>query len=58
MPASEAQKRANAKYRKKMKQITIRFSPNELDVWEHAQNHDNVAGYIKQLIRADMEHDQ
>lgn len=58
MPASEAQKRANAKYRRKMKQITIRFSPNELDVYEHAQGHDNVAGYIKQLIRADMERSQ
>ena len=32
---SEAQKRATAKYQKeKMKQIAIRFSPNEMDVYD------------------------
>ena len=52
---SEAQKRANAKYRKEsMKQVTVRFSPNEMDVYEYLKSHDNVAGYVKALIREDM----
>lgn len=52
---SEAQKRANAKYRKEsMKQVTVRFSPNEMDVYEYLKGHDNVAGYVKRLIREDM----
>ena len=52
---SEAQKRANAKYRKEsMKQVTVRFSPNEMDVYEYLKGHENVAGYIKQLVREDM----
>lgn len=54
MPVSEAQKRANAKYRKKMRQITVRFSPNEMDLYEHIKTQPNVAGYIKELIRNDI----
>ena len=55
MALSEAQKRANAKYNKeKMKQIAIRFSPNEMDVFEHVKSQPNIAGYIKQLVREDM----
>ena len=52
---SEAQKRANAKYRKEsMRQVTVRFSPNEMDVYEFLRGHENVAGYIKQLVHEDM----
>lgn len=52
---TEAQKRATAKYQKeKMKQIAIRFSPNELALYEHLKSQDNISGYIKQLIRKDM----
>jgi len=52
---SEAQRRANAKYRKEsMKQVTVRFSPNESDVYEYLKGHDNVAGHVKRLIREDM----
>lgn len=53
--ATEAQKRAVAKYQKeKMRQIAIRFSPNEMDVYEHIKSQENIAGYIKQLVRDDM----
>ena len=53
---SEAQKRATAKYQKeKMKQIAVRFSPNEMDVYDYIKSQPNIAGYIKQLVREDME---
>ena len=53
---SEAQKRATAKYQKeKMKQIAIRFSPNEMDMFEHIKSQPSIAGYIKRLVREDME---
>lgn len=56
MPASEAQKRAKAKYaKKKTKQLSMRFFPNDMDLWEHLDNQPNKAAYIKQLIRDDME---
>lgn len=53
---TDAQRRADAKYRKeRMKQVTVRFSPNEMDVYGFLRSHDNVSGYIKRLIRDDME---
>lgn len=53
---SEARKRATAKYQKeKMKQLSIRFSPNEMDLFDHIKSQPNVAGYIKRLVREDME---
>mgnify|MGYP006886441690 CR=1 FL=1 len=52
---SEAKKRANAKYRKKMVQRVVRFSPREQDLLEHLDAQNNRAGYIKGLIRKDME---
>lgn len=55
MPLSEAQKRAIAAYRKKMKMVQVAFSPNEMDVYEFARSQGNMAGYIKRLIREDME---
>lgn len=56
MPVSEAQKRANERYRKQsVKQTLVRFYPAELDLWEHLQAQENKAGYIKELIRRDME---
>ena len=55
---SEAQKRATAKYQKeKMKQLSIRFSPNEMELFEHIKSQPNVAGYIKRLVREDMGRD-
>lgn len=58
MPVSDAQKRANAKYRReKMKQMSVRFSPHEMDLYEHIRAQDNAAGYIKRLVREDMARD-
>lgn len=53
---SDAQKKARDKYnREKMKQKIVRFSPNEMDLYEHLQAQPNQMGYIKALIRKDME---
>ena len=52
---SEAQRRANLKYKEKSKRMTIDFYPPELEMWEHIQNQPKKATYIKDLIRADME---
>lgn len=53
---SEAQKKAAAKYnREKMVQRVVRFSPNERDLLAHLDAQPNKAGYLKALIRADME---
>lgn len=53
---TEAQKRANEKYRREsVKQFAVRFYPADSDAWEHLQKQPNKAGYIKALIRADME---
>ncbi len=52
---SEAQKKAVKKYKQKVKRITLDFSPTESELWEHIQKQPNKQGYIKGLIRADME---
>lgn len=58
MAVSEAQKRASAKYNKeRMVQKVVRFSPNERDLLAHLEKQPNMSGYIKALIRADMERD-
>ena len=51
---SEAQRRANQNYRKKMNRITIDFSPADAELWEHIQKQPKKQTYIKDLIRADM----
>ncbi len=55
--STEAQKRAVAKYqREKMKQINIKFSPNEYDLHEWVKRQGGTAsGYVKDLIRKDMQ---
>ncbi len=56
MALTEAQKRAQENYRKKsVKQAAVRFYPAEADIWEWLQAQENRAGYIKRLIREDME---
>lgn len=52
---TEAQKKAKKKYRDKGKRLTLDFYPTESDLWEHIQAQPNKQGYIKSLIRADME---
>ena len=55
MATSEAQKRANARYRKKsVKQMALRFYPADLDLWEWLCGRTNRQAYIRGLIRADM----
>lgn len=56
MALTEAQKRAQRKYvRESVKQMTVRFYPSEYDAWEWLNAQGNKAGYIKGLIRRDME---
>lgn len=51
-----ATKRAIAKYQKeKTKQIGVRFFPADIELYDFAKSHENINGYIKDLIRADME---
>ena len=53
---SAAQLRAAQKYkREKVKRITVDFSPAEADLWDRVSKQPNKQGYIKGLIRADME---
>lgn len=53
---SEAEKRAQAKYRKtKVKQVQTAFYPAEHDLYEWLNQQESKAGYIKNLIRHDME---
>jgi hypothetical protein len=51
---SEAMKRAKAKYQAKVKRITTDFYPTEADLWEHISKQENKQGYIKELVRRDM----
>lgn len=39
----------------KTKSVTIRFFPSDMSLYRHLQMQSNKAGYIKALIRADME---
>ena len=53
---TDAQYRASQKYkREKVKRISVEFSPVDSELWEHIQNQPNKQGYIKALIRADMD---
>lgn len=51
---SEAQKRAVAKYKAKVKRLTLDFAPSETDLYEHICKQQKKQTYIKDLIRADM----
>lgn len=55
---TEAQRRAASNYRKKVKQLTIRFYSNsdadeEMYAWLKSQ--ENTTDYIKKLISSDMQ---
>ena len=52
----EAQKRASAKYqRESTKRKALTFYKSEADILEWLESQENQAGYIKRLIREDME---
>lgn len=54
MAVSEAQKRANKKYRnEKMKQLVVRFSPHEMELYDWLKRQDNISGYLKGLVKMD-----
>lgn len=56
MAVSDAQRRANERYRKEsVRQVTVRFYPTEADIWEWLRSQPNRSGYVKELIRRDME---
>ena len=52
--STDAQLRANKKYKQKVKRITIEFHPTEEDLWNHIQSQPKKQTYIKDLIRKDM----
>ena len=53
--ATEAQRKAKNKYRDQGKRLTVDFYPSEADLIEQIEKQPNKQGYIKNLIRADME---
>lgn len=55
MAASEAQKRAIARYIKRnVKRVQVAFYPAERVILEWVGAQPNMAGYVKRLIREDM----
>ena len=52
---TEAEKKAKKKYRGKGKRLTLDFYPSEADLFEQVEKQPNKQGYIKGLIRADMD---
>lgn len=50
-----AQQRALKNYKAKVKRFTVDFPPTDAELYEHLQKQPNKQGYIKALIRADME---
>lgn len=56
MSATEAQKRATAKYqREKTKQVNLKFSPNEMDMFEWLSSQEGtMSGTVKRLIKDAM----
>ena len=54
MSKSDAQRAAEARYRKKMHQVVVRFSPSDEATWRHVRAMGG-ATYLKRLIREDME---
>ncbi len=55
--ATEAQKKALKKYKAKVKRLTVDFPVSEAELYAHVEKQPNKQGYIKSLIRADMEKD-
>lgn len=55
---SESQKRADQKYKEKIKRIYIELYPSDSDVIEHLDKQGKKQTYIKNLIREDMAKEQ
>jgi hypothetical protein len=55
---TDAQRKAENAYRKKsVKQVIVKFYPGEQDeaIYEWIKSHENVTGYLKELVIADMQ---
>lgn len=57
---SEAKLKANRDFNAKCKSVAIRYTPKELSEYERfekyiSENNVNKAGYIKNLIKADLD---
>lgn len=55
MAQTEAQKKAQKLYRKKIKSINIAFNESDMDIYEWMQGKENKQGFIKELLRREME---
>lgn len=55
MSLTDAQKRAKEKYRKKTTQLTIEFYPQDADLLQKVNEQPNKQGYIKNLIKKDLQ---
>ncbi len=56
MTVSEAQKRASAKYeREKVRKYILKFYPSDYELLDYLRTKGNMAGFLKDAIRADME---
>ena len=51
---TESQKRADKKYRTKVKKMLLEFYPTDAEMLEHLNKQDKKQSYIKNLIREDM----
>lgn len=55
----ESRKKWDAAYKKeRTKTVNVRFFPADMDIYNHLSTLENKSGYIKGLIRADMERNQ
>ena len=52
---TEQQKINKKRYRKKLKKLSIEFSLKENDIAEYLYTKPNKSGYVKNLIRDDMQ---
>ena len=53
--ASEAQKRAKAKYEQKCRKVRFTLYPTDADIAAKIDSVDNIQAYVKSLIRKDIE---
>ena len=55
---NDAKRKANKKYKAaNVSRVMVEFYPTDADLLEHINKQPNKQGYIKGLIRADMERD-
>ena len=54
MSKSNAQREAESRYRKKMHQIVVRYSPSDVGIYEYVKA-SGGASYIKRLVAEDIE---